>query len=322
MARLAKPDQVKALETLDLGHFRDFLASSRFSANPYSTGTIDRYGRTAMYFVDFLKGAGIRDLEEVNASWVRSYLTGQKPDGTPRFSPSTRIVQQSALTALWCFAQDNGFALDNPLDKLAAERAADRMKLRGGRKPARLPKVLTWDQQADLLQVVLENPRADTSARDYLMVTLLLVTGLRKEELCSLKRADFHPGEGRLRVVGKGNKERLVRFDATEVLPAWEQYAPVRARGGDAPELLVTRTGKPLTGNLVYQQVSAYLAMLDGDLPAHGPHLLRHTSASRQLAMNVPITTVQANLGHAGLRTLEIYAHLLPPNGKKPTTAG
>jgi site-specific recombinase XerD len=317
MARRAAEEKVKSLDSIDCEEFAEYLRGAAFSANPYSQATIDRYVRSARYFLDFARKAGIRDLDEINAAWLRSYLFGKSEDGVgDRFAASTRIVQQSALQALWYWAQDHGYAIDNPLEQLAAERQADRKRLRGGRRSSRLPKVLSWEQQEALLAAALDNPRAETCSRDYLMVTLLLVTGLRKEEICTLRLADFRPEEGTLRVVGKGDKERLVRFDPSEVLPAWHQYRPIREREGkgtDAPELLVTRTGRPLTGNLVYQQVSAYLASLGDDLPAQGPHLLRHTSASRQLAMGVPVTTVQANLGHSSLRTLDIYAHLLPP---------
>jgi integrase/recombinase XerC len=71
-----------------------------------------------------------------------------------------------------------------------------------------------------------------------------------------------------------------------------------------------------MTPNLIYQQVSHYLSLLEREtghaLPAKESHLLRHSSASAQLAKGVPVTQVQTNLGHDGLATLQIYAHLLP----------
>lgn len=121
---------------------------------------------------------------------------------------------------------------------------------------------------------------------------------------------------GRLRVVGKGNKERLVRFDAPEwnvYVEDWLAERTARKMVGKATFFL-TSTGAPMTPNLVYQQVSHYLKQLEQEsgrvLPTKGPHLLRHTSA--QLAKGVPVKQVQANLGHDNLATLQIYAHLLP----------
>ncbi|GAB3644879.1 tyrosine recombinase XerC [Ramlibacter alkalitolerans] len=259
-------------------------------------------------------------MDEVNAAWLRNLLYSTKDDGSARFSAATRIVMQSALNLFYSWAMREGFAFDNPVERLAEERAKDRKALgRGGRRPARLPKVLSWEQQDHLMAIVQGNPRKFTAARDSALTGLTLLAGLRREELCDLQTPDVDLAGGQLRVTGKGNKERLVRFNAKEALGACEDWMAVRKERGwnGSGPFFRTGTGEAMTPSLVYQQVSSYLAKLEEEqgfpLPSKGPHLLRHTSCSAQLAKGVPITTVRANLGHESLATLTLYAHLLPP---------
>lgn len=312
-------DIIKPLADLDLAPFSAWLAGQKFADRPFSDSTIRRYTRSAGYFVEFCRKSRLKTLDEANAAWLRNYLYSVDKDDKSRFSASTRIVMQSALNLLFYWAQDTEFAIDNPIERLRTERAADRLVLgKGGRKSKRLPPVLSWEEQDQLLGIANANPRSFTAARDTCMLALTLATGLRREELCELQRSDVKWAEGRLRVIGKGNKERLVLFSAPEWLPYLEDWLVQRAVRGFTSKktFFVTSTGAPLTPNLVYQQVSQYIAKLELEtgrtLTAKGPHLLRHTSASAQLAKGVPVTQVQANLGHENLATLQIYAHLLP----------
>lgn len=309
----------KHLTDLELEQFKAWLSGQKFADRPFSDSTVDRYFRSAGYFLQFCIKSRVRSLDEANAAWLRNWLYSEQSDGKQRFSASTRIIMQSALNLLFYWAQELDFATDNPIEKLRQERAADRTTLgKGGRKSKRLPKVLSWEDQEHLLSIAQANPREFTATRDACLLALTLATGLRREELCSLVYSDVHWQAGRLRVVGKGDKERLVSFEAAFLAPYVEDWLRVRtARGMDSCEtFFTTNTGAPMTPNLIYQQVSHYLSLLENEtgrtLPAKGSHLLRHTSASAQLAKGVPVTQVQANLGHDGLATLQIYAHLLP----------
>ena len=183
----------------------------------------------------------------------------------------------------------------------------------------RLPKVLSWAQQEALIRACGKNTQRQAGLRDTALISLLLATGLRREEAAGLQLADWDASLGRLRVIGKGNQERIVRFDPQDcaVSSAIAEYLPVRPKGSSY--LFLARNGRPMTPGMIYQQVKRYLADLaksgQVDLQAvgaKGPHLLRHTAASRMLANGVPILQVQQNMGHASLLTLQIYAHLLP----------
>jgi integrase/recombinase XerC len=319
MAKLALPKVASPLAHIDLDLFRNWLSDA--FEYPYAEKTRKAYSRISRDLVQFVGDHGATTLDEVSPDVLRSFLT-RKENGVARYAPATRITRQSALALFWRFAIDMRWALDNPLEQLLRDRQADRLLAgQGGRKPKRKPAVLSWGEQAAVLDSVKCNPRDETRIRDLALITTLLTTGLRREEVCVLKLRDVHLSEGRLRIIGKGNKERVVEFRADdpsgmqEAMAAWlllrghiQSRSPVETNC-----LFLTRAGKPLTPNLVYQQVSTYIRQA-GLTPVHyGPHVLRHSAASRMLAMHMPIRRVMENLGHEHLATLEIYAHLLEP---------
>ncbi len=249
-----------------------------------------------------------------------------------RYAASSRIVRMAAMQVFWRFLRERGLVEVNLAVELAKAKKAEQAQAgQGGRKPKRQPSVLAWSEQDALLQFVAQNPFPDVRARDTALIKLLLVTGLRRQECCDLKLTGLNLKDGRLRILGKGNKERIVLFDPTDCgldsamadwLP-WRNLFATRARikeRGTPETCFLTRTGRPLRANLVYQQVAKYLQSA-GLSPGHfGPHVLRHTAASRMLAHNVPLRRVMENMGHEHLATLEIYAHLLeaPPAPDEP----
>ena len=322
-------EKIFPISSISVDDFKEWVSSGNLSSNPYSSSTIGRYTRVARDLLIFAKENMIVDLDEINAAWLRSYINQKRDDGNMRFSPTTRIVIQSGLNLFWFWAMDNNFAIDNPLERLAKERSEDRAKFRrGGRAASRIPKVLDWNLQDLLLDLVLANPRTASRTRDYALIQFLMITGLRREEVCDLPLANFDLENGRIRVLGKGNKERIAHYDPIAIEFGMKEWLLLRSKQvatTGCNRLFVTRTGQPLTANLIYQQVSHYLRELREEIgdkdglivPAAGPHLLRHTAISRQLALGVPITEVMANVGHSHLATLEIYAHALPPRKSK-----
>lgn len=340
-------DEIRPLSDISVDSFLQALQSGFMGGEPYSDKTLKRYVGVALNFVDYARAEGILNLEEVNSAWLRKFLfqpaTYEQNSGNRRkssdlrFSASTRIVIQSALSVFWLWAQDNDFALDNPIEAIERERIDDRKRLkRGGRTPSRLPIVLTWEQQERLVDLVMANPRIESGARDLAMVQFLMETGLRCEEMCELPLSALDTVSGRLRVIGKGNKERQVIFDPNEVKDGMKLWLPIRSeiagRTGSRcdPSLFLTRTGRKLTPQGVYQQISRYLRLLEQDMnetagksnaiiPHYGPHVLRHTAASRMLAYGKSVIEAMTNLGHSDMRTFQIYAHLLQSRRKEST---
>jgi site-specific recombinase XerD len=148
--------------------------------------------------------------------------------------------------------------------------------------------------------------------RDLALVGLLLDSGLRGSEATSLRMRDGRSllASGSLRVIGKGNKERLIR-----PMPTYRQfledYLEKRLMDVDDSCLFPSRRGKPIGGALLHHLVRKSLGAAGIAKSQMGPHLLRHTAASRMLAAGENLRQVQEYLGHSSLLTTSKYVHLL-----------
>ncbi len=168
-----------------------------------------------------------------------------------------------------------------------------------------LPRYLTLEQSAALLQAV-SGPNAK---RDYAILMLFLNCGIRRSELVGLNLTDVY--EDRIRVVGKGNKERFVYF-GTPCRKAIDAYLPERNKKvlTDNRALFGSRDGNRISVTAVHRLVKKYLLMAGLDASQFSAHKLRHTAATMMLSGGVDVKTVQEVLGHENLNTTQIYTHI------------
>lgn len=148
--------------------------------------------------------------------------------------------------------------------------------------------------------------------RDLAMLGLLLDSGVRTEELCSLTVAEGRTlvETGKMRIIGKGNKERAIT-PMLEYRSALEVYMNDQRGLPPTTPLFRSRNGMPMRQAGVHRTVSYYLGLAEISKPQRGGHLLRHTAASLMLASGVNIRLVQEFLGHASITTTERYLHLV-----------
>lgn len=296
---------------------------------PYSEKTRRVYCSVVHSLASFMRTEGLQSLEEFNVAWLRRFLTrGGSSDRSP-YSASYQVVRLAALGAFWCWLADALDITDNPVTQHIQERRNLRSRPgrpSGGKRARRLPQVLHWREQRALLSAV-QRSHSRAAIRDYAMLSLILATGLRSDEVCRVEVQAVDLAARRLRVVGKGNKERLVDFSHDDaVLGALEMWLAERARlldavGGEESCFFLSMTGRRMSGSLVYQQVSRYLRSLglEERSRGNGAHLLRHTATSIMFARCVPLLQIQENLGHENLATTQIYAHLLPTEAASMT---
>lgn len=180
--------------------------------------------------------------------------------------------------------------------------------LRTPRIPARLPKYLTKDEAARLLAA--PNTADYEDVRDRAMLELLYACGLRVSELVSLKPESANLQDGWVKVLGKGNKERMVPVHP-RALAAVRAYLAERERRFKSPaaELFLGRTGKKLSRVQFWRRLRD-LGERAGIKQRLHPHLLRHTFATHLLQGGADLRSVQEMLGHADLATTQIYTHL------------
>lgn len=168
-----------------------------------------------------------------------------------------------------------------------------------------LPKYLTLEQSAALLRAV----SGQNEKRDYAILMLFLNCGIRRSELVGLNISDVY--EDRIRVIGKGNKERIVYFGAS-CRKAIDAYLPERNKKvlSDNRALFGSRDGNRISVTAVHRLVKKHMLAAGLDATQFSAHKLRHTAATMMLSGGVDVKTVQEVLGHENLNTTQIYTHI------------
>lgn len=168
-----------------------------------------------------------------------------------------------------------------------------------------LPKYLTLEQSAALLKAV----SGPNEKRDYAILMIFLNCGIRRSELVNLNLTDVY--DDRLRVVGKGNKERIVYFGAV-CRKAIDDYLPERNKKilSDNRALFGSRDNNRISVTAVHRLIKKYLLLAGLDVNQFSAHKLRHTAATMMLSGGVDVRTVQEVLGHENLNTTQIYTHI------------
>lgn len=167
-------------------------------------------------------------------------------------------------------------------------------------------------QEVDSLLEIVDRSRPD-GIRDYAIFQLLYACGLRVSELVNLTCSQLYFDDGFIRVIGKGDKERLVPVADSAVLAIRQYLTSVRSdipkAKGHIDTLFLNRRGKGLSRQWVFLSLKKHLA-LAGIRKNIGPHSLRHSFATHLIEGGADLRVVQELLGHASITTTEIYTHL------------
>ncbi|MBE6932208.1 MAG: recombinase XerC [Ruminococcaceae bacterium] len=168
-----------------------------------------------------------------------------------------------------------------------------------------LPRYLTLEQSRRLLEAV----EGMNSQRDFAILMIFLTCGIRISELVGLNLSDVY--DDRIRVVGKGNKERVV-FLGTTCREAIDAYLPIRKKLvlTDDRALFGSRDHNRISVSAVHRLVKKHLLAAGLDASQFSAHKLRHTAATMMLSGGVDVKTVQEVLGHENLNTTQIYTHI------------
>ncbi len=251
-----------------------------------------------------IKDIDIQFIREINTSDIFDFLSYLANDRTPNpdsptpdhgIAPAARARKLSAIKSFYKYLTVRTKQLqENPVADF------EYPKLRKS-----LPKYLTLEQSSALLQAV----SGQNQARDYAILMLFLNCGIRRSELVGLNLTDVY--EDRIRVVGKGNKERIVYF-GTPCRKAIDAYLPERRKKvlTDDRALFGSRNGNRISVDAVHALVKKALLKAGIDPTQYSAHKLRHTAATMMLSGGVDVKTVQEVLGHENLNTTQIYTHI------------
>ncbi len=212
---------------------------------------------------------------------------------------ATRARKTSTLRIFFKYLTSQIHLLEtNPAEML------DSPKVKSG-----LPKHLSLEDSMELLSVV-DGPNKE---RDYCIITLFLNCGMRLSELCGLNLSDIHP-DGTMRLLGKGNKERIVYINDA-CASAIKDYLAVRPNDGiqyaDRNALFISRNKRRISNKTVQHIVKTYLEKAGLGDKGYSTHKLRHTAATLMYQHgNVDIRVLKDILGHSNLGTTQIYTHV------------
>lgn len=183
--------------------------------------------------------------------------------------------------------------------------------LESPRKPVRLPKSLSEDQVLDLLDC--PNVLDAIELRDKAMLELLYATGLRVTELVSLTLDNLSLKQGVVRIIGKGDKERLVPIgeEASYWIAEFFQYGRATLLNNKQSEVVFpSKRGNQMTRQTFWHRIKHYALLAGIEADKLSPHVLRHAFATHLVNHGADLRVVQMLLGHSDLSTTQIYTHV------------
>lgn len=276
----------------------------------YSEHTIRSYRRDLNDFAGFAAEHGVADLAGADLELMRSWLWERQQRG---LAPSTIARNVATLKSFGSWLESRSMVPGNPASRLRTPRT-----------PKALPRVLTQEQMSRVLERAAARAIAGDpeQVRDHAVLELLYSSALRVSELTSLQLDGFDRRDRSVRVLGKGNKERVVPLGvpaahALERYLAESRDALLSRRSEDAPAAMPrsgplfigNRGGAPLNTGAVYRLVSRELEREPGGGPS-GPHTFRHTAATHLLDGGADLRVVQEMLGHSSLSSTQVYTHV------------
>lgn len=275
---------------LDLRMFLRFIKLMR-SDMPIHTNLDDIDIRSIT--IDFIRDINTSDIFDFLSYLANDRSYSKDPD--VGISASSRARKLSAIKSFYKYLTVRTKQLsENPVADL------EYPKIRKS-----LPKYLTLEQSTALLSSV----DGQNKARDYAILMLFLNCGIRRSELVGLNLNDVY--DDRIRVIGKGNKERFVYF-GSPCRKAIDAYLCERNKKtlSDNRALFGSRDGNRISVTAVHRLVKKALLKAGLDESMFSAHKLRHTAATMMLSGGVDVKTVQEVLGHENLNTTQIYTHI------------
>lgn len=261
-----------------------------------SENTVQSYRLDLTALCDWLDKNDL-SLETLDAVDLQAFL-GERLEKGYKATSTARML--SAIRKLFQYLYREKYRVDDPSAVLSSPKL-----------PSRLPKYLTEQQVSDLLNM----PDVDVplELRDKAMLELLYATGLRVTELVSLTIENMSVQQGVVRVIGKGNKERIVPMgeEAAYWVRQFMLYGrPVLLNGQSSDVVFPSQRAQQMTRQTFWHRVKHYAILADIDSDALSPHVLRHAFATHLVNHGADLRVVQMLLGHTDLSTTQIYTHV------------
>ncbi len=270
--------------------FLDFLKFEK----RYSRHTLLSYQNDLVSFFDYIVTQyGETPLDQLTHIYIRSWLASLKDQGISARSINRKI---STLKSFYKFSLKSGAVTQSPMAKIIAPK-----------NEKRLPQFVDTRDIGTLFNHV-EFPDSWEGRTERLLLLLFYSTGMRLSEVVQLKDSQVNASSHSLKVLGKGNKERVIPV-SPELLNDIKAYQSERKKlYEDRDVVFVDGKGKPFAPRKVYTLVKKYLSLVT-TIEKRSPHVLRHSFATHLMNNGADLNAVKELLGHSSLAATQVYTH-------------
>lgn len=273
----------------------EFLEYIAFEKN-YSDYTVQNYEEDLIGFKNFLAVEHINNIKQIDYSIIRLYL---KKMYEKKYSKKTIARHISTLRTFFKYLMREDIIETNPITLISNPK-----------QDKKLPNYLNYEE----IEVLLHIPDLNDAygMRDALILELLYSSGIRVSELVGIKLEHINKNEEKIKILGKGNKERYVLYGSrcTELLNLYiNKGRKELLKHSGVPYLFLNKNGSQLSTAGVRYILSKILKVGGLKLKV-SPHTLRHTFATHLLNNGADLKSVQELLGHENLSTTQIYTHI------------
>ena len=276
-------------------HFHDFLTMLRVERN-VSNHTMDAYKRDINQYLMYLGDLDIKNLSDVKSTHIRDYIRVLS-DGCMAPASISRII--SSIRTYYRFLSSENILDENPV-----------LLINNPKLPKKLPDVLSEKEISLIINAIQES--SQFYQRDKAIIELLYSCGIRVTELCNLEMSNLFIDEDLIRVMGKGNKERLLPLGlrSKKYLDDYIKHSRnSHIKKSGSSFVFVSRNGNQLTRAMINIILNKW-TQVSGLKKSVSPHKLRHSFATHLLEGGADLRFVQALLGHSDISTTQIYTHI------------
>jgi integrase/recombinase XerC len=262
----------------------------------YSAHTIVSYQADLVDFFNYLdRQFGPLPLKEINHSFIRSWIAGLKEKRISSKSINRKI---STLKSFFKYQLKTGQIQTSPAVHVIAPKIGKR-----------LPVFVKEADSKKLMETLNQSTEDWKTLNAKMLITIFYSTGMRLSELIQLKEKQVDFSKSQIKVLGKGNKERIIPVNR-EMLNSIKDYQRLKTRDFETtgPTLLVTEKGNKMYPKYAYLLVKKYLATAK-TLDKKSPHILRHTFATHLMNNGADLNAVKELLGHSSLASTQVYTH-------------
>ena len=276
-------------------HIQQFLDYIKYQKR-YSFNTIISYQNDLVAFFDFSEAQfETEKVTEISSSIVRSWLASLKESGIEAKSINRKI---SSLKSFFKYQLTQATISSSPMAVIISPKSKKR-----------LPQYIE-EKSTEILFTQVVFPEDWDGKTQELLLLLLYNTGMRQAELISLQEMNIDKSNCNIKVVGKGNKERILPICRT-LMASLQQYMSLKREllpvFDDGP-VLVNGKGNKLYPKYVYNAVKRYLSLVT-TIDKKSPHVLRHTFATHLMNQGAELNAVKELLGHSSLAATQVYTH-------------